>query len=338
MTRALVIGGTGFLGLAVVDALLARGIDVSVSRRKRSITLLAKKRPVTFVPAELEDRRSLAEAMRGVDVAYMMAGHYPRYSLDAQGAIDQGVLGIRNVCAAALEAGLPRLVYASSTASLAKAPFLRPADEDDIPAECPRESTYRAVKWHMERELEAHIARGLPAVTTLPGGCFGPGDLRVGTGGILVGTVTGRLPWYVEGVIPFVDVDDVADAHAALATHAAPAARYCLAGHWVRVSTLLKEIAARFGGRAPHIELGPEAARETADRDERRAAPRRERVPVPRELVDIVLAGQPVSSQRAAADLGFKPRPLEETLDRSHAWFLAHGLLNPQPLKEARCP
>lgn len=338
MTRALVIGGTGFLGLAVVDELLARGVEVSVSRRKHSITLLAKRRPVAFVHAALEEPDALVEAMRGMDVVYMMAGHYPRYSIAREEAIAYGVLGVRNVCRAALEAQVPRLVYASSTASLAPVPPGRAANEDDLPTKCPTESTYRAVKWRMEREVEAHRAKGLGVITTLPGGCFGPGDLRLGTGGIVVGTVTAQLPWFVDGTIPFVDVSDVAAAHAALATHPAPAPRYCLGGHAIRVRALLEEIATRFGGRVPPVELDADAAREAADRDERRAAPSRGRVPIPRELVDIVLAGQAISSTRAESDLGFRARPIVETLRRAHTWFAANGLLNPRPSKEARCP
>ncbi len=324
--RALVIGGTGFIGLATVDALLAAGLDVRVSRRPRSITALVRKREVELVPAAFDDHESLVAAMRGCDVVFMCAGHYPRYSIDRDGAIEQGVAGVRAVCRAALTADVGRLVFTSSTGALALAPPGRAADEDDIPEAMPTESVYRAVKWAMEREAEAWASRGLPVTTILPGGCFGPGDLRLGTGGILVGAVRGLLPFYVEGIVPVVDVADVAFAHVAAALHAAPRARYCVAGRAVLVSELLSRVTARHGGAIPPV-VEPEEAIALADAAEREAAPKKARVPVPRELVDVVIAGQRVSSSRAREDLGVRFRPLEDTLERAHAFFVSVGYL-----------
>lgn len=106
----------------------------------------------------------------------------------------------------------------------------------------------------------------------------------------------------------------------------AAGARYCLGGHAVRVSDLLTTVRARYGGALPEpIPLAE--ARERADREEREAATRRGRVAVPRELVDLVEHGQPVSSAAAARDLGFVARPLEASLDRAHAWFESQGYL-----------
>jgi dihydroflavonol-4-reductase len=326
MSRAVVVGGTGFIGLAVVDALIEAGVTVKVTRRKRSITALVRKRPVELVAGSLSDEDSLAEAFRGQDAVVVTAGHYPRYSLDLDASVKVAVDEIRNACRAAHRVGVPRLVFTSSTGSLAPAPAGRPADERDVPPDMPRDSVYRAVKWAMEREVEAWAAEGLNAVTMLPGGCFGPGDLRLGTGGILVGAVRGELPWYVDGVVPIVDVADVARAHVAAALRDPPRDRYCIGGRAIRVRALLERIVGRYGGRVPP-QLGLNEARERADAAEREAAPHRRRVPVPRELVDVVASGQAVSSARAEADLGVRFRPMDETLDRAHAWFDKNGYL-----------
>jgi dihydroflavonol-4-reductase len=196
----------------------------------------------------------------------------------------------------------------------------------------PQGSVYRAVKWAMEREVESARRRGLPAVTLMPGGCIGPWDVRLGTGSVLVGVVRGVLPWWVDGVVNLVDVGDVARAHVAAASPT-PSDRYCLGGHDVRVGWLLRHIAARYGGRVPGLELSPDAARARADADERAAAPRRERVPIPRELVDLAATGQPVSSARAHAELGISLSPLDDALDRAYAWFARHSYV---PRERAR--
>ncbi len=327
MRRALVIGGSGFLGLNLVDALLARGVAVRATRRPRSITAYLRRRPVELVPGALEDHAALTLAMRDCDVVFVAGAHYPRYSVDRAGSIAKGVAQIASVCDAALGAGVPRLVYTSSVGSLGAAPAGRSANEQDVPAECPEESTYRATKWAMERELERAVARGLDAVTILPGACLGPLDVRVGTSGLLLGVVLHTLPWWVDGTVNVVDVGDVAEAHVEAALRGSRGGRYCVAGHDVRVGALLQKVAARYGGHVPETPLEIEEARVRADLEERQAEPRRARVPFPRELVDLIASGQPVSSERAATDLGARFRPIDETLDRAWAWFARHRYL-----------
>ena len=334
--RALVIGGTGFLGLNLVDALLARRAHVRVTRRKTTATILLQGRQVERVDASLEEPEKLARAMDGCDVVFLIGAYYPRYSLDLEGALAEGVRQVKNACAAALAASVPRLVYTSTIATLAQAPPHRLACEDDVCARMPGESVYRAVKWAMEREVDAARGRGLSAVTLLPGGCIGPWDVRLGTGAVMVGIVRGLLPWWVDGYVSLVDVGDVAAAHIA-AARPTSSDRYCVVGHDVRVAWLLRHIAARYGGTVPAVELSADEARARSHADELAAAPRRERVAIPREFVDMVSVGQPVSNARARADLGLAPAPLDRSLDRAHEWFLRHRYIpDPHPHRMER--
>ncbi len=325
--RALVIGGTGFIGLNLVDALLERGIGVRVTRRRRSITVFVQKRPVELVDASLDEPVALRKAMAGCDVVFLTAGHYPRYSLDLETSVTEGTRGVKNACRAAIDAGVPRLVYTSSIAALGPAPAGRAADERDVPASMPTDSVYRAVKWAMEREIDGAVAEGLDAVTLLPGGCVGPWDVRAGTGGFLVGLVQGLIPWWIEGLVHVVDVGDVARVHIAAAERGDRGSRYCLSGHTIGVGELFRTIVERYGGRMPAERLGPEAARARADAEEREAAPRRQRVPFPRETVDVVACGQPVSSALAGRTLGFSPTRLSDALDRAYQWFVQYRYL-----------
>ena len=320
MKRALVIGGTGFLGLALVDALIEAGVEVTVTRRKNSNTLFTGRRRVAWREADLDQRESLTEAMDGFDHVFLTGGHYPRYSNQRDASIERGVAQIRAASEAARSVGA-RLVYTSSIATLEGRADGTPSSEADVPRAMPKESVYRAVKWSMERELERQQELGLDAVTLLPGGCLGPGDARLGTGGLLVGTVRGMLPWMIDGRVHVVDVRDVAQAQLHAATSAPRGARYVLSGHPRQLSGLLSEVAERFGGQPPVERLDAEAARRRADDEERDAEPQRARVPMPRELVDIIAWGIPLSSARAEAELGFAPRPLNETLDDAYAWF-----------------
>jgi dihydroflavonol-4-reductase len=334
--RVLVIGASGFIGLNVVDALIERGFAVRATRRRSTATMFLRRRGVELVDGSLEEPAKLRAAAEGCHAVILTGAHYPRYSLDRDEAVAVGVRGVRNACSAALDAGVDRMVFTSSVGALGRAPAGRPADERDIPRTMPEGSVYRAVKWAMEREVDRYVHRGLPAVTLLPGGCIGPWDLRLGTGAVLVGVVRRAMPWWTDGVANLVDVGDVARAHVA-ALDATPGARFCVAGHTVGVARLLEMIVARYGGALPVERLTNDEARQRADRDEREAAPKNGRVPVPRELVDLVTSGQVVSSARARRDLGVDFTSLEAALDRAHAWFVRFHYL-PRPALNERSP
>ncbi|MBX3248675.1 MAG: NAD-dependent epimerase/dehydratase family protein [Myxococcales bacterium] len=325
MRQPLVLGGTGFVGMNLLDALLARGIRPRTTFRKRSITAFAQKRDVEWVPGDLEDPASLEAAMRGCDVVFFTAGHYPRYSLEWAPTIERGVADVRHVCEAARRAGVQRVVYTSSIGALGEGPGAR-VDEHVRPSE-PPDSLYRATKWAMEREVDRATASGLDVVTLLPGACLGPWDARLGTSGVLVALLRGALPWWVDGTVNVVDVRDVALAHVEAATRAPTGARYVVGGRSLSLRLLFTTICARFGGALPPLELDAASARSRAEAEERAAAPRKARVPMPRELVDLITWGQAVDSSRARRELGLVFRPLEQTLDDAHAWFVRFGFL-----------
>jgi dihydroflavonol-4-reductase len=327
LKRALVIGATGFVGLSVVDALLEAGVAVRATRRRRSFTVLLRRRPVELVDASAEHTRAIERAMEGCDTVFMVAGAYPRYSLDMEASVAEAAEGARSVCAAALAAGVGRLVFTSSTGLLAAAPPGRPADERDVAPHMPEGSVYRAMKWAAEEEVREARRRGLDAVTMIPGACVGPADVRAGTSAFLLAVVLRKLPWFVDGLVHVSEVGDVARAHVSAAQLERPAPHYCLAGHTLSFGDLLRRAAERYGGSVPSVPLGAAEARARADREEREAAPTRARVPMPRAMVDLITTGQPLSSALAERDLGFDPAPLEHALDRAHRWFADNGYL-----------
>ena len=332
MRRALVVGGSGFIGSNIVEELLGRGVNVRATRHRTSPRLLIRNKSIEVVDASLEDAHGLRRAMEGCDVVFFAAGHYPRYSTDLEQSLRTALCGVEEACKAAIAVGVEKFVYTSSVGSLARVPAGRVATEDDIPGAMPTGSVYHAIKWAMERKVEEAISDGLPAVTILPGGCLGPGDLRLGTGAFIVGIVTEKLPWWVDGDVNLVDVSDVARAHVA-AVQTPAGSRFCIAGHTVRVGWLLGHVAEKYGGAVPPIRLSPDEARRRADDDERAAAPQKARVALPREMVDTITGGQPVSNARAERDLGVHISPLDKTLDRAHAWYVRLGFL---PQNESR--
>ncbi|MDX9721631.1 MAG: NAD-dependent epimerase/dehydratase family protein [Myxococcota bacterium] len=323
--RALVLGGTGFLGLNIVEALQAGGHDVLIGRRKRSNTIIARRFKLPLVLTELEEPETLLEAMRGRDVVFMSAGHYPRYSIDTEAQVQAAVEGLRHALIAARSARVRRLVFTSSVVTVAPPKEERPARESDgTLARAPDGSTYYAVKLALEQEALSAMPE-LEVVVTLPTGCMGLYDHKVGTGHFVLAMAARKLSAFVDGRTNIVDAADVAQGHVAAAVHGAPGERYILGGENLRVRQLLERMSNQFDAPMPMRELSPAEALAWAEEEEARCIQSRARPAMTREMVDMALHGLFVESKKAIEELGFSTRSLSETLQRSLNWYKKNG-------------
>ena len=166
-------------------------------------------------------------------------------------------------------------------------------------------------------------------MSLLLGGCIGPWDMRLGTNGFLVALLRGAIPYWANGLIHLVAVEDAARAHVAAAV--APGTRYLVAGHSLTVAQLIDRVVARYGAPSPGPCLPTHEIRALADAAEAAAAPRRLRVPLPREFVDIAALGRPISTRRAEKDLGLRWTPLDDALDGTVEWLARHRYVTPNP-------
>ena len=331
MKRALVIGGTGVIGLHVVDALLAAGWAVRTTRRRSSPTLLLRRRSVEMVYADLDDYASLEAAMRDVDAVFLTAARYPRYSIMTAEDVERAALQVRNVCIASARMGAGRLVYASSIAVLR--PGRSPATERDVGLPQWTEGAYPTMKKAIEVEIDRARDAGVDVVSLLLGGCIGPWDLRLGTNGFVAALLHGAVTHWVDGIIHLVAVEDAARAHVAALD--GPGARYIVAGRTLTVGQLIDTMVRRFDAPPPGPPTGLVEMRALADASEAAAAPRRLRVPVPREFVDIAAIGRPVSTDLAERELGMKWTPLDDALDATVAWLVRHRYVPPAHVRRS---
>ncbi len=319
--KALVLGGTGFIGGQIARAALAAGCGVRGLRRRPTVGALHDVAPqIEWVEGDLDDLDTLLAAVDGCELLFHAAAHYPIHSRDipAQVAYAQAQMG--RVLTAAHRAGVARLIYTSSLATIG--PPSQPgrlADERDFYTPGRSGSAYYEAKFAME-QMALAAADGLPVVTLLPTAVFGPGDVKPTTGQLLLEVARGRVPVYFDAVLNVVDGRDVAAAHIAAVERGRVGQRYLIGGHNMTLHQLLV-IAAR-------------AARVTPPRFN-----------VPRPLVDAVIGltdalpgfqlpenvrtlrfWQPLSTLKAERELGLEARPFDETARDTLAWFVKAGL------------
>src|SRR6266566_3418331 len=246
----LVTGASGFVGSAISNAARAQGYRVRVLVRPSSPrTNIAPGDEV--VVGDIRDRASLVAALRGVRYLAHAAADYRLWSPAPEEIIRTNVDGTRAVMEEALRAGVERIVYTSSVATLE----LRdgaPADETHPLAESKAVGAYKKSKVIAERLVEDMIRQHrLPAVIVNPSTPIGPRDVKpTPTGRIIVEGACGRMPGFVDTGLNLAHVDDVAAGHLAALTRGTIGERYILGGENVYLRDMLAEIA-RVVGRTP---------------------------------------------------------------------------------------
>jgi len=325
---SLVTGATGFVGSAVARALLKAGHPVRVLARPASDRRNLDGLAVELVQGSLEDPGSLATAVAGCRYVFHVAADYRLWVPDPEPMFRVNVTGTRELMLAAAAAGVERIVYTSSVATLGIVPG-GVADEGTASYAGDMIGPYKRSKFEAEAAVtELVVERGLPAVIVNPSTPIGPGDIKpTPTGRMIVEAARGRMPVYVDTGLNVAHVDDVAAGHLLAAESGQVGRRYILGGENLNLVDILTVVARLTGrrlpvARLPHGALLPFAAgAEVFARLTGRE---------PFATVDAVRMAKKkmfFSSTRAVEELGYAPRPARQALSDAIAWFKANGYL-----------
>ena len=158
----------------------------------------------------------MAAALKGARYLFHAAADYRLWARNPEEIQRNNVEGTRLIMEEALSAGVERIVYTSSVATL-KLTDGAASTEDNPLADGEGIGAYKRSKVAAERLVEAMIQRdGLPAVIVNPSTPIGPRDVRpTPTGRIIVEAASGRMPAFVDTGLNLAHVDDVAAGHIA---------------------------------------------------------------------------------------------------------------------------
>ncbi|HEY1886910.1 MAG TPA: hopanoid-associated sugar epimerase [Roseiarcus sp.] len=323
----LVTGASGFLGSAIAAALRARGDDVRVLVRPSSPR--ANLDPAdTVCEGDLRDRASLAAALKGVRFLFHAAADYRLWARDPEEIHRNNVEGTRLIMDEALSAGVERIVYTSSVATL-KLNEGAAATEDHALSEGEGIGAYKRSKVAAERLVETLIRRdGLPAVIVNPSTPIGPRDVRpTPTGRIIVEAASGRMPGFVDTGLNLAHVDDVAAGHIATLERGRVGERYILGGDNVFLADMLADIARLVGRRPPTLKLPRAMLYPIAYGAELLASVRGVEPFITIDGLRMARHHMFFDDSKARRELGYVSRPHREGLADAIAWFRAHGYL-----------
>ncbi len=324
--KALVTGASGFVGSAVVRALLADGHDVRVLVRASSPLANLAGLSVERVIGDLQEPASLRGTLSDCDAVFHVAADYRLWVPDRAAMFRANVDGTRALMEEALTAGVRRVVYTSSVATLGiVADGL--ADETTPVALRDMIGPYKQSKFLAEEEVRRLVAQGLPAVIVNPSTPVGPRDIKpTPTGRIVRDAAAGRMPAYVDTGLNIVHVDDVARGHLLAYERGVVGERYILGGDNMTLARILEVIAGLVGRKPPALRLSRHWLWPVAVACEAYASLHRSATPlVTRDELRMAAKHMFFSSAKARSALGYAPRPGEEALADAVAWFRARG-------------
>lgn len=325
---AAVTGANGHIGNTLVRLLLDRGwtVRAGVHGAADALDGLDCER----LAIEVTDPDSLRPLMSGADVVFHLAAVI---SIDGDrgGLVTRvNVEGAEHVARAAHAAGVRRMVHMCSIHAFEPHPADAVVDEDrDRAFESPR--AYDRSKALGERAVRAvGEETGLEVVIVHPTGVIGPNDYaRSRMGRVLLDLAWRRLPTLVPGGFDWVDARDVAEGTLAAAERGRTQTSYLLSGHWASVGELAS-IATGITGVPPPRMTTPRWLINMAVPFSVGWGRLRRREPLfTFESIEALRNYPQISHARATAELGYAPRPLEETIRDAYRWFAEHGALPP---------
>jgi dihydroflavonol-4-reductase len=328
MSLVLVTGASGFIGAAVVRALLARGDGVRVLMRPTSDRRNVEGLPVEVRVGSLDEPETLAAAVAGCRFLFHVAADYRLWVRDPETMYRTNVAGTEHLMRAALAAGVERIVYTSSVAVIGLGGD-GPSDETTPSRAEDMIGPYKHSKFLAEERVRALVAtERLPAVIVNPSTPIGPRDVKpTPTGRMILEAAAGRMPGFVDTGLNVVHVDDVAAGHLLALEKGAVGERYILGGENLTLVEILAIVATACGRKAPGVKLPIASLVPVAFVAEAVAQVTGREPFVTRDGLRMARHKMWFSSEKARRVLGYAPRPARDAIVEAVAWFRDAGYL-----------
>ena len=330
LAPTLVTGATGFVGSAVARALLDRGYALRLMVRPGSDHRNIQDLPAELVEGDLLDPASLAAAVEGCRFVLHVAADYRLWVPKPERMMAANVDSTRALLRAAKDAGVERIVYCSSVAALGLVGDGTPGTEETPVHPEAIVGAYKRSKYLAEQVVRALVQdEGVPAVIVNPSAPVGPRDIKpTPTGKMVLDAAAGRMPAYLNTGLNVVHVDDVALGHVLALERGRIGESYILGGEdlgMAQILAIIDDVVGRRGTkrmRLPNSALWPVAVGMEAAARIGGIEPL-----VTREMLAMARKRMYFSSAKAAAALGYAPRPARQAIADAIAWFRAAGRL-----------
>jgi dihydroflavonol-4-reductase len=325
--KVFLTGATGFVGHHVARALAAEGAELRLLVRKTSNLSNLEGIAGDTVVGDLLEPAGLKSAFGACDAVVHVAADYRLWIPDPQSMYRANVDGTRELLKLAREAGVPRVVYTSSVATMHFHTDGTVVNEDTPVTLTDMVGHYKRSKFLAEEEAIAAARNGQQVIILNPTSPIGSNDAKpTPTGRIFVDFLQRKFPAYMDTGLNLVDVSEVARTHVAALTNGQPGRRYILGGENLTLKQILDKMAEITGIPSPTVKIPFAVAASYAFFEEWITGRIRKREP--RATLEEVRMGRKkmfASSARAQQELGFRILPIQPAMREAIEWFRAHG-------------
>lgn len=311
----LVIGANGFLGSHVARALVTGGADVRAMVRPNANTRAIDDLALTRFHGDVFDTATLREAMDGCDDVYYCVVDTRAWLRDPSPLFRTNVEGLRNVLDVAKDADLHRFVFTSTYATVGRRHGHVATEDDHII----RRGLTPYVRSRVQAEdlvLRYASEYGLPAVALCVSTTYGSGDWgRTPHGAFIAGAVLGKLPFLMNGIeLEVVGVDDAARALILAAERGRNGERYLISERMMPLTQVVHIAADEVGVAPPRRSIWVPMLYALGALGSLRARLTGKDAELSLASVRMMRAEAPVDHSKAVRELGWQPRPVEESI------------------------
>ena len=259
-----------------------------------------------IVPADLTDRKSLAEALDGITGVIHIAAVFRQAGYPDSHYYEVNAIGTQNLFEVAIEKGVKRIIHCSTTGVVSHVPN-PPADES---APYKPADVYQASKAQAEKiALEFYRSGKIGGVVIRPTMIYGPGDTRTLK---LFKLIARKRFFYVgrgEAFVHWVDVRDLAKAFVlALDRKELNGEIYTVGGQqWMHLKDCVRVIAGALGVPTPWLHLPVVPMQLLGTACEKVCRPLGIEPPIFRRRVDFFVKNRAFNISKAERELGYKP-------------------------------
>jgi dihydroflavonol-4-reductase len=325
--RVFITGATGFVGGHVALAYASEGATLRLLTRRTSRLEALSGIDADMVVGDLREPEKLRSALVDCDALIHVAADYRLWVRDPAQMYAANVDGTRELLKIAREAGVQRVVYTSSVATMGFKTDGSIVNEDTSVSLADMIGAYKRSKFLGEQEAIRAVKSGQHVMILNPTTPIGPGDAKpTPTGRIIVDFLNKKFPAYVDTGLNLVDVAEVARMHVVALEKGTPGERYILGGENLTLKQILDRMSSITGLPSPTMKVPHAVAMAFAFFEENITG--RLRGKEPRATVEAVRMGKKTmfaSSAKAERELGFKVIPVYHALRSAIDWFTAHG-------------
>lgn len=245
--KIFVTGANGFIGSHLVPVLIKRGHTVVCLVRDPKKAERLAQTGAALAAGDVTERNSMREAMQGSDVVFHLAGWYAIGQLDKAKMQAINVDGARNTLELAAELGVSKIIHTSTVGVFGNTQG-KVVDESYRVGKEAMGSEYERTKWAAHYEVAVPLQqKGAPVIITQPGGVTGAGDPspHIQTFDMFLQKIPVMLG--AKSGITFAHVDDVAEGHALAMERGQVGESYILAGPCLTYRDVFEKLAAISG-------------------------------------------------------------------------------------------